>query len=157
MLNSLDNRIKSLPREQRGSSLNADPSNLLDRVNDMRRSTADKDAKQLRGQLKGYNKRGNRPSVGHLPRPSTYTIQDGAVDTSHANDRTRDENHSNDSRNLMSEIGPRRGKNLTKAAGPPAVQSIPNFSRILSAKTSIQRQDISRRMMQNQQEHGDLL
>ena len=101
VLNSLDNRIKSLPREQRG-----------------------------------YNKRGNRPSVGHLPRPSTYTIQDGAADsTNHGNDRLREEN-SNDSRNLMSEIGPRR-KNLKKAAGPPVVQSIPNFSRILSAKTSI--------------------
>ena len=41
VLNGLDNRIKSLPREQRGSSLVADPSGLIDRVNDLRRSTKD--------------------------------------------------------------------------------------------------------------------
>lgn len=56
----------------------------------------------------------------------------------------------------MSEYVHRRDP-LGKRSTGAAISSIPNFSRILSAKTSIQRQDISRRMVQNQHDHGDLL
>lgn len=106
VLNSKDNRIKSLPREHRGSSLVADPSGMIDRKQDMRRSTKNSDNTQLHGQLKGYSKRGNRPSVGQLPRPSTYTIQ-GGITGSTAKDYIQGDDHSNDSRTLMSEIGTR--------------------------------------------------
>ena len=53
--------------------------------------------------------------------------------------------HSTDSRNLMSEFVP-RNPHFQQVS---AVGRIPNFERVMSANTSIERRDLSRRMAKN--------
>ena len=146
VMSSLDNRVRSLPREQ-SSTLVPDASHVLDRANDMRHSTKNADVTQLNSKLQGFRNRGNRPSAAALPRPSTYTIT-GLPGKNKDRSGGRGEEKSDDSRNLMSEYVHRRDPLGKKNTGG-TISSIPNFSRILSAKTSVQRQDISRRMVQN--------
>ena len=75
----------------------------------------------------------NQPSMGQLQR----------------------DDQSNDSRNLMSEFVPRNQPFKKNSAVP----IITNFDRVMSAKTSVQRRDLSNRMVQNQQDNqqSDLL
>jgi len=67
-------RASSLPREQ-SSTLNAD-SSILEKANELRRSTKNSQVRNLTGKLIGFGKKGNRPSANMLPKSNSYAVSE---------------------------------------------------------------------------------
>ena len=83
-----------------------------------------------------------------LPKANQFAISEVKVNIKGRDDGNRDV--SNDSRNNFSEYVPMRASGTTGVKN-----SIPGFSRILSANTNMQRRDLSQKL--SQRDHGDLL
>ena len=71
-----------------------------------------------------YGKRGNRPSANALPKPNSFAISEVKVRVSGRDDKREDSSESRGFSEYVDLKGNRRPGN------------IPNFSRILSAKTA---------------------
>ena len=94
-------------------------------MGDLRRSTKNAEVRQLTGKLMQYGKRGNRPSANALPKPNSFAISEVKVRVSGREDGKRED--SSESRGYSEYVH----LNGDKRPG-----NIPNFSRILSAKTT---------------------
>lgn len=119
----INSRIRSLPREESQTIGTVTP--LVDRFGEIRRSTKNAEVRQLTGQLMQYGKRGNRPSANALPKPNSFAISEVKVRVSGREDNKRED--SSESRGFSEYVD---------LKGNKRPGNIPNFSRILSAKTA---------------------
>ena len=93
---------------------------------DVRRSTKNAEVRQLTGKLMQYGKRGNRPSANQLPKPNSFAISEVKMRVIGGREDGKRED-SSESRGYSEYV------NLK---GDKRPGNIPNFSRILSAKTA---------------------
>ena len=121
---AMGGRVKSLPREDMSGGYAGTESSLIGRVDNLRRSTKNSEVREVTGKLLGYGKRGNRPSANALPQPKEFTVSEVKV-----NVMGRPETRNGD-------ISSDRFATEYVNVGSAKPRAIPNFTRILSARTA---------------------